>query len=1046
MKPATTGIPDQHRQRCDAGFTLIEIIISLVVAGILASIAGMGIVSAFSSYAVVRENVILSQKIQLAATRIQRELLELIDISFEDNAWPYIAYYSADGQPRAIAKVNDTIRLYNNVEGPISAVDLENNGDILTDSVESFTLNYFQGSNDWNGADIRELSTIQFSLNLLRRDVVGSTVNVTTLVHLRNNDNYGGNAVNLPVAPPTGDQYSCFISTMLPDPVGYGFTRSRRSIRWALIMISVWLVIRCVKKIKWVMPPKASTLFCKKANGSALIGIIIAILVFAALGAAIVPMISSSQLHRIAAGRSAQAYYLAESGMRYAASQYLHATGEAAKYTALNNLHGFPHQLQDNQGTFTVSINPYYFSVVGAHTNTTTLVTRFYGGLTSGYTFPDAGRLSIEDTIHSFSSAPTVDLAGQQITFVLSPTLTVPADTLVYPVAQAPSGQTVSDGGDLSLSPGSGDMFPDRNGAFELGGTTYTYREYNRDTDTLTGIQRTDSIGFSDIPLTADEDIRLKKFVKITSTGTVGSGDMMASRDIVYHVQIPEEKAPQRIIFQERFDNLDMWNESVLGTHEIIAIGDNNVLRITGITQSGVNTPSASLIALNTDAVQFNPDRFDVQAKIGYLETPSPPTHGYDPLPIPTYYSAGLCFRLYGNTNTYGLSFQRGNSFASPPDNIENALIPVNDMHAIVLWQATDNGADKVWLAYKQISDVNLDSSAQEISEAQWVDNLGKKYSIPITDLTAIPELPCDYRAIKLRLSSTCNPLQSDCTTLEVSVDGGLIWIPVQSNEADLTTFAGQAITAIQFRINPGAIGWHIFNIEFTADNFDVENATLLSRFKESAAVTFDSGGSDIIEPGDRIIGEDSGATGTVYGSPLLVNENWAADDAAGTLLLENVNGVFNINERLIVAGKSDIARITGFRAQDHYIKAYYGTESGCGTPDTDPLDGEKRPYPIDPPELNWPPDEGDPWTADKDYFQLIQWDVINSAVGTVDVVDSLDQPNTLIRSSEAALTGLGSTLGLHTFGKGSLNVYFDDFGYQSFVDQPVAISQPIQY
>jgi hypothetical protein len=693
-----------------------------------------------------------------------------------------------------------------------------------------------------------------------------------------------------------------------------------------------------------------------------------------------------------------------------------------------------------------VSVNPYFFSVAGDHTNTTTLVTRFYGGLASGYALPDAGRLSIEDAIYSFSSDPVVDLAGQQITFILSPPLTVPADTPVYPVAQAPSGQTVSNGGDLSLSPGSGDMFPDRNGSIELGGNSYTYRENDRDADTLIGIKRTDSLDFSDIPLTADEDVRLKKFVKITSTGTLGSGDMTASRDIVYHVQIPEEKEPQRITLFEKFDNLDKWNESVLGTHEIADLGGNNVLRVTGVTQSGANTPSASLIALNIGAAQFNPDQFDTQVKVGYLETLPAPTHGYDPLPIPKYYSAGLCFRLTSDTNTYGLSFQRGNTTAAPPDNIENSMIPVNDMHAIVLWQATNNGADKVWLAYKQISDVNLDSSAQEISEAQWIDNFGKKYSDAITDLTAIPELPCDYRAVKLRLSSTCDPLQADCTTLEVSIDGGTFWIPVQSNEADLTTFEGQAITAIQFRINAGAIGWHIFNVEFTADNFDVENATLLSRFKESASVTFDSGGSDFIEPGDRIIGKDSGAAGTVYGSPILVNDNWATDDAAGTLLLENVNGVFNINERLMVAGKSEIARITGFRAQDHYIKAYYGTESGCGTPDADPLDGEKRPYPIDPPELNWPPDEGDPWTADKYYFQLIQWDAINGAVGTVDVVNSLDQPGTLIRSSEAALMGNGSTLGLHTFGKGSLNVYFDDFGYQSFVDQPVAISQPIQY
>ena len=69
MKPAATAIEKRHRLKGDAGFTLIEIIISLVVAGILASIAGMGIVSAISGYAVVRENVSLSQKIQLATSK-----------------------------------------------------------------------------------------------------------------------------------------------------------------------------------------------------------------------------------------------------------------------------------------------------------------------------------------------------------------------------------------------------------------------------------------------------------------------------------------------------------------------------------------------------------------------------------------------------------------------------------------------------------------------------------------------------------------------------------------------------------------------------------------------------------------------------------------------------------------------------------------------------------------------------------------------------------------------------------------------------------------
>ena len=83
----------------------------------------------------------------------------------------------------------------------------------------------------------------------------------------------------------------------------------------------------------------------------------------------------------------------------------------------------------------------------------------------------------------------------------------------------------------------------------------------------------------------------------------------------------------------------------------------------------------------------------------------------------------------------------------------------------------------------------------------------------------------------------------------------------------------------------------------------------------------------------------------------MIESGSWATDsDAAGTLLIDNVNGVFQIGERLSVAGKpANLATLTGFRAQDHFIKAYYGTESGCGPPNTEPLDGEKGPIPIDP-------------------------------------------------------------------------------------------------
>jgi hypothetical protein len=304
-----------------------------------------------------------------------------------------------------------------------------------------------------------------------------------------------------------------------------------------------------------------------------------------------------------------------------------------------------------------------------------------------------------------------------------------------------------------------------------------------------------------------------------------------------------------------------------------------------------------------------------------------------------------------------------------------------------------------------------------------------------------------------------------DLKYVDVSADNGATWdtppahqilypgVPMRSwqeIEVDLSDYAGQTIR-IRFRFDTvddqynDFEGWYVDNIRVVGD-YPLEQSTLLVRFVQSASIGFDSGGSIAIDVGDTLVGALSGSSATVRSEPLVSGGDWLSSDAAGTLLLDHVSGTFQIGERLTVAGKGELATITAFRAADHYIQSYLGTAAGCGTPNTDPLDGRKHPHPIDPVDVNWPPDEGDPWTADRDHFQLIQWDAANPAVSTVALIASIDRPDTVVRSSESALMADGSTLGLHTFGKGSLNVYFDDFAYQSIVDQPVAVSQPIQY
>ena len=61
------------------GFTLIEMIVVMVLVGILAAGAGLGIVTMAQGYIFSKDNAEVSEKAQLAMARISRELLECYD-------------------------------------------------------------------------------------------------------------------------------------------------------------------------------------------------------------------------------------------------------------------------------------------------------------------------------------------------------------------------------------------------------------------------------------------------------------------------------------------------------------------------------------------------------------------------------------------------------------------------------------------------------------------------------------------------------------------------------------------------------------------------------------------------------------------------------------------------------------------------------------------------------------------------------------------------------------------------------------------------------
>jgi prepilin-type N-terminal cleavage/methylation domain-containing protein len=177
----------------ESGFTLFEIIISLVILGIMAAVAGMGIVTGVKGYVFTRENAHLSQKSTLAMSRINRELLEIIDVDAANVNADSLVYRNSRGWT-AMGKVNQTLKLRNGMSLPDPT-----NGDVLIDNVATFTLSYIKDDGSGNEVawlagtdDVTLLAGIEIDLTLNRTDPEGGTISFHTAVNPRNNGNAGG--------------------------------------------------------------------------------------------------------------------------------------------------------------------------------------------------------------------------------------------------------------------------------------------------------------------------------------------------------------------------------------------------------------------------------------------------------------------------------------------------------------------------------------------------------------------------------------------------------------------------------------------------------------------------------------------------------------------------------------------------------------------------------------------------------------------------------------------------------------------------------------
>lgn len=124
------------KTRQDAGFTLIEVILSLILASIMAAVAGMGIVSFAKGFVLVKKSTQTAQKAQLALARLTRELTELKEVQSGSGSTT-IKLESKSGNNREIGMDDGKIKI---AESGTALAD----GDVLIDNVASFTLAYYK--------------------------------------------------------------------------------------------------------------------------------------------------------------------------------------------------------------------------------------------------------------------------------------------------------------------------------------------------------------------------------------------------------------------------------------------------------------------------------------------------------------------------------------------------------------------------------------------------------------------------------------------------------------------------------------------------------------------------------------------------------------------------------------------------------------------------------------------------------------------------------------------------------------------------------------
>ena len=745
----------------------------------------------------------------------------------------------------------------------------------------------------------------------------------------------------------------------------------------------------------------------RNQTGSLLIGLIVTLLLLSALGAALLSQTNTATYQTVSANGSDRAFYLAESGYRYA----------AAKMSAgadLNRLHGRTYSLSPSE-QFSLAFKPYIFRVTGVSSNHKWLTVQVPYGDAPVFT-NGAGELKINSgAAEAYDQVQTP--ATNQVSFHRHTGKWTAAVGDSVSLVVLSNGTAVTQGGDLNLQASTpADNLPAHNGRFLLDGATYSYM--TRERSRLRGINRVDGSWTPLAPANGDE-IVLQPFVQIDSTGIFGQGTLATNRLITYFVPVGTGGAPASE-WHESFDTgTANWNSTEGG--QKVVDNNGNALSVSGISQSftglyesqtNLNWQKAGVDLATAWSDNGGFLDYDAQVKIRAEEP---------------YYLAGISFRLDSSGNSYGLSFLK--SAPDGHDGIPNTVIPMNDQLMIVLWERASTDYNQWhWLAYKTLSSSDFGQPApifeddMESGTAKWTADApwGIVANSPPANGPPSPT-HCWHDS----------PGGPSASGLDISLTTQTI---------DLSTAVAPQLSFYEHR-DLYERGWggrsgDRANVEISTNNGG--NWTSLATYRSSlASWTLET--LDLTPYAGRSNVKIRFRFQTANGR-WATRDGWYIDDVSVTDAYTSWPTLLVRVREKNAAGGTPFA---GQRVND--IQAFFGDSNPSGTPDGDPLDTQRLANARG--QVNWPPDDVGDTNASDDYFTLVHWDKINPSLTSIALQGSGIEDSTILRSDNPVLTTptSGSFLpsrpevGLHAWGVHWVGsnyvtplqppvIYYDDF------------------